>query len=181
MKVLAITLIAVLLNSPFDSLAKSESDENKILLANRMLELWPVEKKAVAVVKNTGSEVLRNASSAMQGRLPAEKQETVMIEVGSDVQAYLEEVTPIVNEKAVRLKSSVVLPFLLDNFSSEELDELVNMLESSVTQKFERLAPEIQQRYELQVIEESGTEVNSHLVKLSGKVNERLTAAVMGN
>ena len=174
-RIAAITILtALVINAP----ASSEPVEQRKYLAKRLLELWPVERKAVAIVKSTGSEVVRNASTAIEGRVPADKQQAVMLEVEADVKSYLQDVTPIVETKAVHLKASMLLPFLLEQFSSSELEQLVSMLESPVTQKFERLAPEIQRRYEQRVIEDSGEEVNHRLAQLSESVNQKLTAAV---
>jgi hypothetical protein len=168
-----------LAHAPFSHAAGA--DDEKKALVQHILPLFHIEDSAIMVVQRQGAEAMRQAQTALQGRLTAEKQEATMKAIAVDVQKYMDEATPIARTNALKLKEPTVAPMLMENFSAEELRQLVMFLESPVKKKFEALLPTIQKTYGDKVAEASRGAIDPKIDVMTRGVATKMRAAVMGS
>lgn len=154
-------------------------DDEKKVLVQRVLPLFHIEDTAIIAVQRQGAEAMRQANTALQGRLTAEKQDATMKSISLDVQKYIDEATPIARANALKLKEPTVAPMLMENFSAEELRQLVVFLESPVKKKFEALLPTIQKTYGDKVAEASRGAIDPKIDAMTRSVGTKMRAAVM--
>jgi hypothetical protein len=155
------------------------ADDEKKVLVQRVLPLFHIEDAPVITVQQQGAEALRQANTALQGRLTGEKQTATMKSIAVDVQKYIDEATPIARNNALKLKEPTVAPILMENFTAEELRQLVAFFESPVKKKFEALLPTIQKTYGEKVAEASRGAIDPKIKTMSNDVATKMRAAVM--
>jgi hypothetical protein len=148
-------------------------------LVQKALSLWHVEDNAIVMVQRPAVDAMQQARIAMQGRVPPAKQEVAMKEIAVDVQKYVDEVTPLVRDKANKLKAPVLAPLLAQNFSEEELKQLIALLESPVKKKFEQLIPQLERAYGERIATESRADVDPKLQAMTQAVGLKLRAATV--
>lgn len=159
--------------------AASAPADAKARLVQRVLQLWHVEDTAVVMVQRPAADALQQSRIALQGRVSAQKQEATLKDIATDVQKYVDEVTPVVKDNALRLKPQVLGPLLSQQFSEDELRQLVALLESPVKKKFEQLVPQLERAYGQQIAEASRPAVDPRLQALTQAVGLKLRAATV--
>jgi hypothetical protein len=159
--------------------AYAAAEEDKAPLVQRVLALWHIENSVIAMVQRPATDAMLQARAAIGGRLTAEKQEITLKAVAKNIQKYVDEATPLVKANAERLKAPVLTPLLLQNFSAEELRQLISLLESPVKKKFESLSPQFEKAFGEKVVQSSGEVVNPKLQAMTKEVGLTINAAVM--
>lgn len=164
---------------PFWVVAQPATSAEKQVLIERVLVLWPVENVAIAMAQRPALEALQQSRAALQGRVTAQKQELVLKDVTADVKKYLEEVTPLVRQVAEKSKPVALTPLLAQHFTDTELQQLIDLLESPITKKFESLSPELERSFGEHVARQAGQSINPKLETLSKTISGKLRAAAL--
>ena len=172
-------LLATLCASATFAQAQSAAADDKQPLVQRLLQLWHVEDTALKMVQRPALEAMQQARIALQGRVSAQKQEATMKDIAADVQKYIDETTPLVRDNAQRLKPQVIGPLLTQNFSADELRQLIALLESPVKRKFEQLVPQMERAFGEQIAEQNRTAVDPKLQAMQQAVGLKLRAATI--
>lgn len=154
-------------------------DDEKKALVQRILPLFHIEESAIQMVQRPATNAMTQSNAALQGRLTAEKQAATMKSISVDVQKYIDEATPIARNAALQLKEPTIAPLLMQNFSAEELRQLLAFLESPVKKKFESLLPTFQKAFGEKVAESSRGAIDPKIQKLTQDVATKLRAATM--
>lgn len=102
-----------------------------------------IEALAFSLVERPAIMIFQQAGMALQARVASERREAVAKEIQADMKKYLEEATPIVRERALKLAPTTIGSRLDDKFNDAELKQLVAFLESPVNQKFQQMAGEL--------------------------------------
>ena len=158
---------------------QAASSPEKERLVQRVLALWHVEDAAIVMIQRPAADALGQARIALQGRVTAPKQEATLKDIAVDVQKYIDEATPIVRENATRLKAPTIGPLLAQNFSEEELRQLVALLESPVKKKFETLVPQIERSYGEKIAAESRSSIDPKLQAMTKSIGLKLRGATV--
>jgi hypothetical protein len=159
--------------------AAASVDAEKQKLIDQLLTIWHPENAIVAAVQRPGYEALEKSRIAMQqNHLPADKFEKNMKDISTDVQKYVDAASPLVIASAKKNSNAIVVPALAQNFTADELRQLIALLQSPLRQKFEKLVPQIDQTLGKKVQEEVGPEVNKHIQVLTEAVGTKLRAAI---
>lgn len=156
-----------------------KSQETKEALVQRVLALWHVEDTAIAMAQRPATDALLQARIALQGRVSAQKQEAALKSIVGNVQKYIDETTPIVKAEGLRLKEPTLAPLLQQNFSEEELQQLIALFESPVKKKFEALVPQLERAFGEKVAQNSRAEVDPKIQALSKDIGMKMRAAMM--
>lgn len=152
-------------------------DAEKQKLIDRVLALYHPENAIVFMAQRFATETMEKANIALQGRVTKEKQEATMKDIATDAQAYVNAVTPVVVASAKKNVGPAASQVLAQNFSNEELRQIITMLESPVRGKFEKTAPLMERAVGEKVQAEVGPEVNKDLQTMSQAVGTKLRAA----
>jgi hypothetical protein len=179
MKFTRFVLPLVLAASSFPALAQSAASEEKQKLVQRVLALWRLEDTAVVMIQRPAADAMQQARIALQGRVSAAKQEATLREIATELQKYVDDVTPTVRTNAARLKAPTVGPLLAQNFSDDELRQLIALLESPVKKKFESLVPQLERAFGERLAADSRAAVDPKLQAMTQNVGLKLRAATM--
>ena len=154
-----------------------EPDKQKLI--DQILTLWHPENSVVMAVQRPAAEALEKSKIALQqARLPQPKQDAAMKDLSTDVQKYIDTSTPLAANSAKKNLQSTVVPLLAQNFSVDELKQLLALLQSPVKSKFEKLIPQADQAVGKKVQDEVGAEINKNIQTMTQAVGTKLRIAV---
>ena len=176
-RTLLITALAAFILSHVSLAQAAGPDDEKKVLVQKVLSLWHVEDKAIEMAQRPAQQAITGAKAGLQGRLTAAQQEAAMKDIAKEVQKYVDEATPMAKAVALKLKEPVLTPLLLQNFSVEELRQLVSFFESPVKKKFEGLVPELHKTYLEKVAEAGKPTIQPKIDELNKDVGLKMRAA----
>ena len=121
---------------------------------------------------------MQAAGQALQAQVAPDKREAVGKSIEADVKKFVEESTPVVKERAVKLAPTVLAPPLEEKFTEDELKQLIAWFESPVNKKYQQIGPELQNNFAQKLIAEISPLLDPKLKALQEKVRGTLTGAV---
>ena len=112
----------------------ASSPVKKELIA-RLLKLQQpgVEGLARQVAEQPAAQLLSQAGAALSARVPADQQQAVATQLQADAKKYAEEAVPVVRASALKLAPSTVGVVLENQFTEDELRQIVAIQESLET------------------------------------------------
>lgn len=158
---------------------EAKASEAKARLIERLLTVWHPEDVAIVMVQRPAADALQQARIALQGRVTPEKRDATIKDMATDVQKYIDEATPVVRDSAKRSLATSVVPMLQQNFSEEELKQLIVLMESPVKKKFESLLPQMERALGEKVAKESRAVIDPKLQALTQAVGLKLRGATV--
>jgi hypothetical protein len=170
------SLIVIALAVAATAGAQTASSPAKKELVARILKQQQasIEGMARTLVEQPAVELLGNAGSALPNRVAKDKQDAVAKEIQSDVQKYLEETVPLVQGRAVKLAPTTVGALLEEQFTEDELKQLVATLESPVFAKFQHMGDDMQKALIEKLVADTRSTVEPKVRKLEETVAKRL-------
>ncbi|MCX7277682.1 MAG: hypothetical protein NTZ15_10230, partial [Burkholderiales bacterium] len=171
--ILAVALLVVA------AMAQAETSSAKQELINKVLQL---QQSAIDVVSRQLAEgpaiqLMQKAGPVVQFKIPPEKREAVAKDIQADLKKYVDEVTPLVRDRATKLAPVSVGTLLDERFSEDELRQLISVMESPVLRKFSQMNPEFQKVLVDKVIADTKGQIEPKLRALEASLNKRVTAA----
>ena len=117
--------------------------QTKKELVQKVLQLQQpmIEGVARSIVERPAGQLMQAAGQALQSQVPPDRREAVAKAVEADVRKYVEEATPLLRERALKLAPSTLGAGLEEKFSEEELRQLIAWLESPLNRKFQQVVP----------------------------------------
>lgn len=157
-------------------------DGDKQKLIDRVLALWHPENLVVMAVQRPAAETMERSRAVLQqAHLPADKLDKAMKDIATDVQKYVDAAAPLASASAKKNVSASIVPLLAQNFSNDELRQLIAMLESPVKNKFEKLIPQFDNALGKRVQDDAGAEINKDIAAMTQAVGAKLRAATASN
>lgn len=167
-------MIAVLCAAATLAHAQSKKElVQKVLLLQQPM----IESIARNIVERPAGQLMQAAGQALQTQVPPEKRDAVAKAVEADVRKFVEEATPIVRERALKLAPSTIGAAMEEKFSEEELKQLVAWLESPLNKKFQQVGPDIQNSFVQKLAADAGPLIDPKLQALQQKVRGAFTGA----
>lgn len=160
--------------------AMAQASDAKARLVERILTLWHPEDVVIVMVQRPAADALQQARIALQGRVTAERRDATLKGMAVDVQKYIDEATPIARDSARKQVATTIAPMLMQQFSEDELKQLVALLESPVKKKFEQMMPQLERSLGEKVAAESRPIIDPKLRELTQAVGLKLRAATAG-
>lgn len=156
--------------------AQAQSTPVKKELAARIIKQQQpgIEAMARTLVEQPAVELMNNAGVALQTRVPKERQEAVAAEIKSDVTKYLEEATPVVQARAVRLAPTTIGALLEEKLTEDELKQVIAIMESPAYAKFQRMADDMQKVLVEKLVTETRSTIEPKVLALEQTVAKRL-------
>jgi hypothetical protein len=150
------------------------SPAKKELIARVLAIQQPgIEAMARSLAEEPAKVLMQQAAQALRS-LPAERREAVARDIEADLRKYVEEASPIVRDKAVKLTPSTVGALLEERFTEDELKQILALLESPVNKKFQALAPELQRALGEKLVAETRPDVEAKVRVLEKSISSRL-------
>ncbi|MDA7415041.1 DUF2059 domain-containing protein [Xenophilus arseniciresistens] len=173
MKALKLSLLAATLAT--SSLAMAQ---DKAALIKQFLELQRpgVEALARGLVEESSLPVARAGAGYLQTQVPEAKREAAGKAADAELKKYFDSAYPIVRDKAVQVAPAALTPVLEQNFSEEELRQLVAWINSPVSKKYQEVNPQLQAALAEKVVADTRTSIEPKLEQLDKAVAKALGA-----
>jgi hypothetical protein len=152
------------------------SSPAKRALVSRILELQR------AGIENLGSNIAaapllqmrQQIGQLLQQRVSADRREAVAREIEGDMRRYIEEVAPIVRDRALKVAPTTMGKMLDERFTEDELKQIVAMLESPVNRKYQSMGQDFQRSLGEQLVNDTRATIEPKLRALDQTVANRL-------
>ena len=179
MKKLIVTALltsAALAHAQTTAPAAPSSPAKKELIQKLMVLQQPgIEGLARNLVEQPAVAMMQAAGRALPN-VPADKRDAVGKSIEADIKKYVEEATPIVRDRAVKLAPSTIGAAMDEKFTEDELKQLVAWLESPINKKYAQFGPEIQTGFTQKLVAEARPTIEPKLQALEAKVRNTLGA-----
>ncbi len=163
------------LYAPQPLLAQTAPASKKELAARVLqLQMPGIVSIAQGLVERPAALMLQDAGQAMQKRVPVDKRDAASKRVQDSVKKYVDAAGPVVQARAIKLAPLVLGAELESKFSEDELNQLVNWLESPVSRKFQQLMPQIQDSFVEKLVAESRPTIDPKLLTLEQEIRDTL-------
>ncbi|HZW23291.1 DUF2059 domain-containing protein, partial [Noviherbaspirillum sp.] len=124
------------------------------------------------------TDAVGQARAVIQGRVPTERRDAAMRDVAAEAKKFLDENSPVVRASAQKLVPTTVAPMLAEQFTEDELRQIIAILESPVKKKFEALVPDMQKALGEKVAADSRPTIDPKLNQFRERISARLRTAI---
>ncbi len=157
------------------SAASASASPAKKELVQKLLVLQQpgIEGMARNMVEQPALRMLQAAGQVLQ-QVPPEKREATGKTIETDIKKYVDDATPIVRDRAIRLAPSTIGATLEEKFSEDELRQLIAWLESPVNKKYAQLGPDMQSNFTQKLVADARPMIEPRLQALDTKVRASL-------
>lgn len=163
---------AALAHAPVNAQAGAKKD----LVAKILVSQQPaIDGIARSIAERPALQIAQAADQAI-AQLPAERREAAAKAVGAEVRRFVDEATPLLRERALKLAPSTFGAALEEKFSEDELRQLHAWLESPTSRKYQQLLPEMQNGFVQKLVGEGAPLVDPKLKALQEKVRSLVGA-----
>jgi uncharacterized protein len=168
--------LALLIAIATGAQAQTAVSPAKKQLVAKVLQLQQpgIEAMARQMVEQPAMQLMQQAGPALQQRVAAEQREAVAKEIQADLRKYVDETTPLVRDRAVKLAPTTIGAVLEEKMTEEELKQVIQILESPANKKFQSLAGEMQKSIAEKLVAETRPLVQPKLQALEQSVAKRL-------
>lgn len=139
-----------------------------------------IEALARSMAERPAIQMMQAAGQALQTQVPPEKREAVAKQVEADIKKYVEEATPILKAKAMKLAPATIGAKMEETFTEDELKQLIAWTESPVNKKFQQVLPQVQDALLQQLAADAQTTFEPRLKALQQTVAKDLGLAPQG-
>ena len=162
--------------------AQAAAGGGKKELIAKILQLQQpgIEGMARTLTEQPAMQLMQAAGQALQ-RMPAERRDAVARDIEADLRKYVEDATPIVRDRAIKLAPTTIGALLDERFTEDELRQVIALLESPVNRKFQAMVPDMQRAIGEKVVTETRGEVEGKLRALETSVKNRLGPPAAAN
>ena len=173
-KFLAVALLSIA------AVAHAEPTPAKKELINKIVQLQQpmVDATVRQLAQQPIAQLMQPVGPAIQFRVPPEKREALAKDIQADIKKYVDDVTPLLTDRANKLAPAEIGGLLDSKFSEDELRQLIVVLESPVLRKFSLLLPELQKGLVEKVVADTKGQIEPKLKALGQSAEKRVNAAV---
>lgn len=149
----------------------AQAQTKKELVAKVLLLQQPmIENIARSIVERPAAQLMQAAGQALQTQVPPDKREAIGKSVEADVKKFVDEATPILRDRAIKLAPTTFGAALEEKFTDAELKQLIAWLESPVNKKFQQLGPDMQNNFVQKLAAEAAPLLDPKLQALQQKL-----------
>lgn len=154
----------------------ADSSVAKKDLVARILKAQQGSIEAIArnLAERPAMMLFQQAGMALQSRVAPDQREAVGKEIQADLKKYVDEVTPIVRDRAIKLAPTTIGTLLESKFTEDELKQLVGIMESPVSRKYQQMAGELQNALGEKLMNETRGSIEPKFKALEVSVAKRL-------
>lgn len=149
--------------------------ETKKELVQRLLEL---QQPAVdGIARNLASQPanqLMAEAARMLPQVPEAKRQQAARNIEAEVKKYLDETTPLIRDRAVKLLPTTLGAALEQKMTEDELKQVIAWLESPAYRKYQEVLPEVQQSLLQKLVDETKPTVEPKIRQLQAAMRKHL-------
>ena len=174
--ILMTALVAVLVASgvAHAQTAVNSAAKNELVVKILQLQRGAIEGIATVLAQQPAQQMMQGASLALQSRVAPDKREAVAKEIQADLKKYVDDVVPLLREKAVKMAPTTIGTLLEEKFTEDELRQLIAIMESPVNKKFSQMNGELQKSLGEKLVADSRSTVEPKLKALEATIAKRL-------
>ena len=174
--ILMTALVAVLVASGVAQAqtAVNSAAKNELVVKILQLQRGAIEGIATVLAQQPAQQMMQGASLALQSRVAPDKREAVAKEIQADLKKYVDDVVPLLREKAVKMAPTTIGTLLEEKFTEDELRQLIAIMESPVNKKFSQMNGELQKSLGEKLVADSRSTVEPKLKALEATIAKRL-------
>lgn len=148
-------------------------------LVARLLKLHEpaIENLGRALLEPQMQQLVLGVRAAL-AQVPQERREGVAREIETDMRRFVDEVVPLLRERALALAPQTMGPVFEQRFTEEELRQLLAILEAPVARRYQTTLGEMQRALGGRLVAETKGAVQPKLNALEQAVTQRLRAAL---
>ncbi len=152
--------------------------QDKAAMIKQFLDLQRpgIESLARGLVEQSSAPIAQAGSQYLQTQVPADKREAAAKAADAELKKYFDETYPIVRDKAVQLAPGALTPLLEQNFSDEEMRQLLAWINSPLSKKYQDLNPKMQTALTEKLVAETRATVEPKMRALDTSVAKALGA-----
>jgi hypothetical protein len=139
-----------------------------------VLQQGSIDNLVRNLVEAPARQMMAAGDPVLQTRVAADKREAAVKQVQEDVRKYVESALPIVRDRAAKLSQSVLLPAVEEQFTEDELRQIVTFLESPVQRKLQQTLPELSQTLAGKLVAETRPQIDPKLKALEAAMAKTL-------
>jgi len=179
MKVLAAAALLVAANVGFAQNTPAaapppSSPAKKELIAKLLVIQQPgVEQLARTLLQQPLGPLMQGAGQALQ-QVPVEKREATAKAMEVEIKKFVDENTPMMRDRALKLAPSTVGTILDERFTEDELRQLLAWLESPVSKKFSQVNGDLQKALADKLLAETGPQLETRFKALQASLAKLL-------
>lgn len=176
-KFLAIALLSVA------ALVHAEPSPAKKELLNKIAQLQQpnLDLTARQWAEQSLVQLLQQVGSTVQFRVAPENREALGKDIQAEVKKYLDDIVPVLRERANKAAPSTIGALLDAKFSEDELRQLITVMESPVLRKYSQLNGEMQKALTEKVMADSKAQLEPKFKALGQAVEKRLNVAIQAS
>jgi hypothetical protein len=172
---LAASSLAVAQTSPAPAMAAAPAPNASPAKKELVAKVIALQQPAIDAIANSLAQqplarMLLAANQALQTRVAGDKRNDVAKEIDAQARKYLDEVTPLLRQRAEKLAPGVIAPILEQHFNEDELRQIAAWLESPVNKKYQRVAPEVQSAFGQRLLADARGDVEPKLKALEARI-----------
>jgi len=154
------------------------AQDGKAALVKQLIDLQRpgIEVLARSLVEDSSAPIAQAGSGYLQSQVPAEKREAAAKAADAELKKYFDEAYPILRDKAIALAPTTLGPVMTDNFSEDELRQLIAWLSSPLRKKYDELNPKMGEALTKQLVAETKPTIEPKLRALDASVAKALGA-----
>ncbi len=161
--------------APTAAAAAPVSAAKKALVAKVLQLQQPgIEAMARAMVEQPAAQLMQQVSMVLRSRVPADQREALARDIQADLKKYVDEATPSVRERAVKLAPSTIGAVLEQKLTEDELKQVIAILESPANRKFQALGGDMQRAITEKLVAESRSDVQPKIQAMEQSIAKRL-------
>jgi hypothetical protein len=140
-----------------------------------------IESLARGLVEQSSAPIAQAGSQYLQTQVPEAKRESAAKAADAELKKYFDEAYPIVRDKAVQLAPGALTPLLEQNFSEEELKQLLAWINSPLSKKYQDLNPKMQTALTEKLVSDTRATIEPKMRALDENVAKALGAPTGGS
>ena len=158
------------------------AQDGKAALVKQFLDFQRpgVEALARGLVTQASDPVAMAGSEYLRTQVPQEKRESLAKAADAELKRYFDDAYPYVRDKAVQAAPGAIGPILENNFTEDELRQLLAWISSPLAKKYQELNPQMQQALMKQVVADTRANIEPKIRALDANVAKALGAPVDG-
>ena len=178
MKKIKLAVLAIALTASSFTWAQ----DGKAALIKQFIDLQRpgIEALARALVQQASDPIAQAGSGYLQTQVPAEKREAAAKAADAELKKYFDESFPLVRDKALAVAPTTLGPILEQNFTEEELKQLVAWISSPLAKKYQDMNPQMQTALTKKVVEDTRASIEPKIRALDSSVAKALGAPTGG-
>jgi hypothetical protein len=135
-----------------------------------------IESLARNLVEQSSAPIAQAGSQYLQTQVPPDKREAAAKAADAELKKYFDDAYPIVRDKALALAPDALTPLMEQNFSEDELRQLMAWISSPLSKKYQELNPKLQAALTEKLVTETRATIEPKMVALDSAVAKALGA-----